>query len=190
MAGVARVKLKPTLPGSVNSLFATDPYNVSGLSVNDLGGVFADKHGVDLARLDVASRQTVARRNPPTKSGRGGFLGRIKDGDRVGQHSIRINDQYRVCFVWRNGNPFDVEIVDYPAKALAFPGIYNVVRGDRAISADTTIRLGKYVGLPAQLWLNLQNDYDLRLAEARGIGKRIKPRAVDHEIELTGSSHA
>ena len=34
-------------------------------------------------------------------------------GDRAGQHSIRINDQYRVCFVWRERNAFDVEIVDY-----------------------------------------------------------------------------
>jgi toxin HigB-1 len=34
-------------------------------------------------------------------------------GNRAGQHSIRINDQYRVCFVWRGGNAFDVEIVDY-----------------------------------------------------------------------------
>ncbi len=34
-------------------------------------------------------------------------------GDRVGQYSIRINDQYRVCFVWRDGNAFGVEIVDY-----------------------------------------------------------------------------
>jgi proteic killer suppression protein len=34
-------------------------------------------------------------------------------GDRAGQHSIRINDQYRICFVWRKGNAFDVEIVDY-----------------------------------------------------------------------------
>lgn len=34
-------------------------------------------------------------------------------GDRAGQHGIRINDQYRVCFVWRNGNAFEVEIVDY-----------------------------------------------------------------------------
>jgi toxin HigB-1 len=34
-------------------------------------------------------------------------------GDRSGQHSIRINDQYRVCFVWRDGNALDVEIVDY-----------------------------------------------------------------------------
>jgi toxin HigB-1 len=34
-------------------------------------------------------------------------------GNRAGQHSIRINDQYRVCFVWRDGNAFSVEIVDY-----------------------------------------------------------------------------
>ncbi len=34
-------------------------------------------------------------------------------GDRAGQHSIRINDQWRVCFRWRDGNAFDVEITDY-----------------------------------------------------------------------------
>jgi toxin HigB-1 len=34
-------------------------------------------------------------------------------GNRLGQHSIRINDQWRVCFVWRNGHAHDVEIVDY-----------------------------------------------------------------------------
>lgn len=34
-------------------------------------------------------------------------------GDREGQHSIRINDQWRLCFVWRDGNVFDVELVDY-----------------------------------------------------------------------------
>ncbi len=33
--------------------------------------------------------------------------------DRVGQHSISINMQYRVCFVWRDGDAYDVEIVDY-----------------------------------------------------------------------------
>jgi proteic killer suppression protein len=33
--------------------------------------------------------------------------------DRVGQHSIRVNDQYRVCFRFDAGNAFDVEIVDY-----------------------------------------------------------------------------
>ena len=34
-------------------------------------------------------------------------------GDRKGQHSVRINDQWRICFVWRDGNAYDVEIVDY-----------------------------------------------------------------------------
>ena len=34
-------------------------------------------------------------------------------GDRKGQHSIRINDQYRICFVWRGGDAYEVEIVDY-----------------------------------------------------------------------------
>lgn len=34
-------------------------------------------------------------------------------GSRKGQHSIRINDQWRVCFVWANGNASQVEIVDY-----------------------------------------------------------------------------
>jgi toxin HigB-1 len=34
-------------------------------------------------------------------------------GDRDGQHSISVNDQFRICFVWRDGNAHAVEIVDY-----------------------------------------------------------------------------
>ena len=34
-------------------------------------------------------------------------------GDRKGQYSIRINDQYRICFAWKDGDISDVEIVDY-----------------------------------------------------------------------------
>ena len=34
-------------------------------------------------------------------------------GDRAGQHSIRVNDQWRICFVWRAGDAFDVEVCDY-----------------------------------------------------------------------------
>ena len=34
-------------------------------------------------------------------------------GDREGQHSIRVNDQWRICFVWAAGHASDVEIVDY-----------------------------------------------------------------------------
>jgi addiction module HigA family antidote len=58
---------------------------------------------------------------------------------------------------------------------VPLPRINDVVRGKRSISADTAIRLGIYFGLPAQFWLNLQNDYDLRLAKTVELAK-IKPR--------------
>ena len=34
-------------------------------------------------------------------------------GDRATQYSVRINNQWRICFIWRDGNAYDVEIVDY-----------------------------------------------------------------------------
>ena len=34
-------------------------------------------------------------------------------GDRSGQHSIRVNEQWRICFRWKDGNAYEVEIVDY-----------------------------------------------------------------------------
>lgn len=37
----------------------------------------------------------------------------VLKGERKGRHSIRINDQWRICFIWHDGNAFDVEIVDY-----------------------------------------------------------------------------
>ena len=59
-----------------------------------------------LAQLHAA--QTLAfLRSPP-----GNMLESLK-GDRKGQHSIRINDQWRLCFVWSDTGPSDVEIVDY-----------------------------------------------------------------------------
>jgi proteic killer suppression protein len=42
----------------------------------------------------------------------GNQLERLK-GDRAGLHSIRINDQFRICFRWEAGNAYDVEITDY-----------------------------------------------------------------------------
>ena len=42
----------------------------------------------------------------------GNRLERLR-GDREGQYSIRINDQYRICFEWRDNNAYDVEITDY-----------------------------------------------------------------------------
>jgi len=59
-----------------------------------------------LAQLDAASSLSDMS-VPPSNN-----LEPLK-GDRVGQHSVRINDQWRLCFVWRDGNAYDVEIVDY-----------------------------------------------------------------------------
>ena len=50
--------------------------------------------------------------------------------------------------------------------------ISQIVRGTRAITADTALRLGHYFGTDPRFWLNLQQSYELRLAE-KGLGKRI-----------------
>ncbi|MES2296206.1 MAG: type II toxin-antitoxin system RelE/ParE family toxin [Pseudomonadota bacterium] len=59
-----------------------------------------------LAMLNRAARLDDLRVPP------GNRLEALK-GKRMGQHSIRINDQFRVCFHWRAAGPMDVEIVDY-----------------------------------------------------------------------------
>lgn len=59
-----------------------------------------------LRMLDAASVLEDLRIPP------GNRLEKLK-GDRVGQHSIRINKQLRICFRWRSGHAYDVEIVDY-----------------------------------------------------------------------------
>ena len=64
------------------------------------------------------------------------------------------------------------------AKALHFPGIYEIVREQRAISADVALRLGKYFAMTPQFWLNLQTDYDLRVAAASAPLSKIKPRSA------------
>ena len=56
--------------------------------------------------LDAAKRLNDLRVPP------GNRLEALK-GDRAGQHSIRINEQWRICFGWRGGESWNVEIVDY-----------------------------------------------------------------------------
>ena len=59
-----------------------------------------------LLQLDAATKLETLRVPP------GNRLEALR-GDRKGQHSIRLNDQWRICFTWRNGHAYDVEIVDY-----------------------------------------------------------------------------
>ena len=59
-----------------------------------------------LRQLEIAGRLDDLRIPPGNRL-------EALSGDRAGQMSIRINDQYRVCFVWTDAGPRDVEIVDY-----------------------------------------------------------------------------
>lgn len=70
---------------------------------------FANIEAVARRRLDALHVATVLRDLAALPGNRLEALKR----DRVGQHSIRINDQYRVCFRWHEGHAYDVEIVDY-----------------------------------------------------------------------------
>jgi proteic killer suppression protein len=65
-----------------------------------------DKARTKLVMLDAATAINDLRVPP------GNRLEELKD-DRKGQHSIRINNQWRICFEWKNGDSFKVEIVDY-----------------------------------------------------------------------------
>jgi addiction module HigA family antidote len=60
------------------------------------------------------------------------------------------------------------------AKSLHVPAnrIYQILNGKRAITADTALRLSRWFGTSAELWLNLQKTYELRLAEAEA-GEKI-----------------
>ena len=60
-------------------------------------------------KLEVLNAATVLEtlRVPPSN-----YLEELQ-GDRKGQHSIRINKQWRICFIWKGNDAFDVEIVDY-----------------------------------------------------------------------------
>ena len=69
-------------------------------------GAVAEIAKQKLDQIDLA-RALADLRIPP-----GNRLEALK-GDRAGQHSIRVNDQYRVCFVWREENAYEVELCDY-----------------------------------------------------------------------------
>jgi addiction module HigA family antidote len=60
--------------------------------------------------------------------------------------------------------------IDVPPNRIS-----EIVRGKRAITADTALRLGRYFGVSPEIWLDLQSDYDLRVAQ-RTIGPEIEAR--------------
>jgi addiction module HigA family antidote len=132
---------------------------------------------------------------------------------KASQYSIRVNDQWRICFEWSEGSlgPLNVEIVDYHyeetmarllihpaehladelkalgmsanelAKELGVPTnrITAVIRGKRGISGDTALRLGWWFGMGPDIWMNLQKNYERRLA-AQEIGDALQKIPQHH----------
>lgn len=70
---------------------------------------FGNIRNVALRKLDMPG---AAKRLDDLLAPPGNRLEALK-GDREGRHSIRINDQWRLCFVWSDGDAYEVEIVDY-----------------------------------------------------------------------------
>ena len=102
---------------------------------------------------------------PPKPNCPKGQVWDTKTGKCVLQTSKATSDADRTDYAYRLAKELHVPL----------PRINDVVRGKRSISADTALRLGIYFGHPAQFWLNLQNDYDLRLAHTAELTK-VKPR--------------
>ncbi len=69
------------------------------------------------------------------------------------------------------------------ATALKVPAnrITSIIKGNRSITADTALRLGRYFGTTAEFWVNLQKNYELRLARrelSTRIEREVRPRAA------------
>jgi len=78
----------------------------AGYSVKALPNQIQGRARAKLLAIDAAKRLDDLRTLPGNRL-------EALHGDRRGQHSIRINDQWRLCFEWRGGAAWDVEVVDY-----------------------------------------------------------------------------
>lgn len=76
--------------------------------------------------------------------------------------------------------PMGISINRLARDVVVPPGrISAIVNGKRAITADTALRLGKYFGVSPEVWMGLQADYDLRVAQ-RAIGAEVDKRVPRH----------
>jgi proteic killer suppression protein len=91
---------------------------IRSFACRETEGLFNDQTSRRLPpQIQRASRRKLlllhqARRLDDLRVPYGNHLEALK-GDRRGQHSVRINDQWRICFRWEGQDSFDVEIVDY-----------------------------------------------------------------------------
>jgi len=141
-------------------------------------------------------------------------------GDRRGQRSIRINNQWRICFVWTNKGPEMsrsptttkpdcIKAVATPNRVTTHPGevlaeeflkplrfsmnalatalrvpatrVGAIVKGERAVTADTALRLARFFGTSPEFWVNLQAMHDLTEARQESgvaIARDVQPGAA------------
>ena len=78
----------------------------AGRSVRGLPASIQQRARTKLLMIDAAGRLDDLRAPP------GNRLEALR-GDRRGQHSVRVNDRWRICFVWRDGSAWNVEVADY-----------------------------------------------------------------------------
>ena len=105
--GLTRVTVIITLGPVIKSFASRDTETLfRGRSPRRLPGDLRRRALRKLSVIHAAVALGELRRIP------GNRLEKLK-GARSGQHSIRINDQWRICFVWRDGDAHEVEIVDY-----------------------------------------------------------------------------
>lgn len=129
-----------------------------------------------------AATELVSLRVPP-----GNPLEALK-ADRKGQHSLRVNDPWRICCELLDEiHPGEILLEDFmkpmgiSARQLAADidvspsRISELVNGQRPITADTALRLGLFFGMEPRFWLNLQSEYDIRVAD-RELRAKLSPR--------------
>ena len=93
--------------------------------------------------------------------------------DPISPGEILLEEFMRPLGISINALARDLDVPPYRAG--------EIVRGKRSITADTALRLGKYFGVSPEIWLALQSDYDLRVAQRTvlpEIEARVRPRAA------------
>lgn len=129
-------------------------------------------------------------------------------GDRRSQHTVRVNDQWRICFAWRAGEAWDIKLTNFHSgsasttvnrkdsnrRAFDFSGVGTERRllpvHPGEIPRDESLRpLGRYFGTTPEFWIKLQSRHDLDVAERRirlEIERETEPDATNTDLVSTG----
>ena len=150
-----------------------------------------------LRQLEIAGRLEDLRVPPGNRL-------EARKRERLGQHSIRVNDQFRLCFRWTDAGPADVEIVDYHQESESMATLKPVTPGELLLEEFlvpmglSQYRLAKEIDVPAQRIGEIvagkravTADTDLRLCRFFGLSNGYWLRAqVAHDTEVAARALA